>query len=38
MAATIGALISDRAIVINNVDCIQKSYPDFFSDIEKVKS
>jgi 3-phosphoshikimate 1-carboxyvinyltransferase len=38
MAAAIGALISDRAIVINNVDCIQKSYPDFFSDIEKVKS
>ena len=38
MAATIGALISDTAIVINNVDCIQKSYPDFFSDIEKIKS
>jgi 3-phosphoshikimate 1-carboxyvinyltransferase len=38
MAAAIGALISDSAIVINNVDCIQKSYPDFFSDIEKVKS
>jgi len=38
MAAAIGAMISDSAIVINNIDCIQKSYPDFFSDIEKVKS
>lgn len=33
MAATIGACIADDFIEIDNSNCVQKSYPEFFSDI-----
>jgi 3-phosphoshikimate 1-carboxyvinyltransferase len=38
MAATIGASISETTVVLNNVDCIKKSYPDFFSDLDQIQS
>jgi 3-phosphoshikimate 1-carboxyvinyltransferase len=34
MAATIGACIADDFVEIDNLNCVQKSYPEFFSDID----
>jgi len=34
MAATIGACIASSAIQLNGIECINKSYPDFFVDIK----
>jgi 3-phosphoshikimate 1-carboxyvinyltransferase len=35
MAATIGASITSSSIELNEIECIEKSYPNFFFDIEK---
>ena len=34
MAAAIGACISTSKIELNGVDCINKSYPKFFEDLQ----
>lgn len=38
MAATIATCLSDIPVELNDINCVKKSYPDFFIDIEKVKS
>lgn len=37
MAATIGATISETDLVITGIDCVEKSYPNFFNDLDKVR-
>lgn len=36
MAATIAAITSKEPVIINDIECINKSYPDFFNDIQKI--
>lgn len=36
MAIAIAALVSEKGIEIEDVDCVNKSYPNFFQDIQKV--
>ena len=38
MAATIATCLSDIPVELNDINCVKKSYPDFFIDIEKVKN
>jgi 3-phosphoshikimate 1-carboxyvinyltransferase len=35
MAGAIAAAISQKEITIENINCVEKSYPDFFKDLEK---
>lgn len=35
MAGAVAASISKQAITIENISCVEKSYPDFFRDLEK---
>jgi 3-phosphoshikimate 1-carboxyvinyltransferase len=37
MAATDATCLSEIPIELNDINCVKKSYPDFFEDIEKVK-
>jgi 3-phosphoshikimate 1-carboxyvinyltransferase len=38
MASTIATCLSDTPLYLNEIECIEKSYPNFFNDIEKVKN
>ena len=37
MTAVVAGLISNKAIELDNVNCIGDSYPSFFNDIESLK-
>ncbi|MBN2788700.1 MAG: 3-phosphoshikimate 1-carboxyvinyltransferase [Candidatus Delongbacteria bacterium] len=36
MAGAIAGLISEKGINVKNAECVSKSYPDFFKDLEKI--
>ena len=38
MSLAISALRTDNEIVIKNSDCVSKSYPSFFADLESLKT
>ena len=33
MSAAVAALLTDRPVVIEHAECVQKSYPDFFKEV-----
>jgi 3-phosphoshikimate 1-carboxyvinyltransferase len=38
MAATVASCLSFTPLYLNEIECIEKSYPNFFNDIEKAKN
>ncbi len=38
MSMAIAALVSDGECAINSVDCVETSYPNFYSDLQKLRS
>ncbi|MDA3839277.1 MAG: 3-phosphoshikimate 1-carboxyvinyltransferase [Candidatus Delongbacteria bacterium] len=36
MAGAIAGLVSEKGITVKNAECVKKSYPDFFKDLDKI--